>query len=128
MDAVGQRVAHWLEIEPRHMDPAYVLWATLKIIDVDRIPAPTTVVRFELRDRPAAGYWLILRRQQPELCTRPSGYVEDIVCRTDSTTLVDLHLKAAGLPRRDPGRPGRAHRPAAAHPPVPELVPHQPIR
>lgn len=96
LDAMGQWGAHWLEIEPRHMDPAYVLWATMKLIDVDKIPAQTTVVRFALRDRPNAGYWLILRRPQPELCTRPSGYAEDIVCRTDSTTLIDLHLKRLG--------------------------------
>ena len=96
LDAMGQWGAHWLEIEPRHMDPAYVLWATMKLIDVDKIPAQTTVVRFALRDRPTAGYWLILRRPQPELCTRPSGYAEDIVCRTDSTTLIDLHLKRLG--------------------------------
>jgi hypothetical protein len=50
-----------------------VLWATMKLIDVDKIPAQTTVVRFALRDRPTAGYWLILRRPQPELCTRPAG-------------------------------------------------------
>jgi DNA-binding HxlR family transcriptional regulator len=93
LDAMGQWGAHWLEIEPRHMDPAYVLWATMKLIDIDKIPAQTTVVRFALRDRPTAGYWLILRRPQPELCTRSSGYAEDIVCRTDSTTLIDLHLK-----------------------------------
>ena len=96
LDAMGQWGAHWLEIEPRHMDLAYVLWATMKLIDVDKIPAQTTVVRFALRDRPTAGYWLILRRPQPELCTRPSGYAEDIVCRTDSTTLIDLHLKRLG--------------------------------
>jgi hypothetical protein len=63
------------------LPPAYVLWATLKLTDVDKIPAQTTVVRFALRDRPTAGYWLILRRPQPELCTRPGGYAEDIVCR-----------------------------------------------
>ena len=57
MDAMGQWGAQWLEIEPRHRDPAYVLWATLKLIDVDKIPAQTTVVRFALRDRPVAGYW-----------------------------------------------------------------------
>jgi DNA-binding HxlR family transcriptional regulator len=98
LDAMGQWGAHWLEIEPRHMDPAYILWATLKLVDVDRIPAHTTVVRFELRDRPSAGYWLILRRPQPELCTHPSGYAEDMVCRTDSATLIDLHLKRLGYP------------------------------
>ncbi|HEX7268511.1 MAG TPA: helix-turn-helix domain-containing protein [Streptosporangiaceae bacterium] len=96
MDAMGLWGAQWLEIEPRHRDPAYVLWATMKLIDVDKIPAQTTVVRFALRDRPTAGYCLILRRPQPELCTRPGGYTEDIVCRTDSTTLIDLHLKKLG--------------------------------
>ncbi|GAB2648397.1 winged helix-turn-helix transcriptional regulator [Kribbella swartbergensis] len=93
LDAMGQWGAQWLEIQPSHLDPGYVLWATLKLVDVNRIPADTTVVRFELRDRPRDGYWLLLRRPQSELCTRPSGYSEDVVCRTDSATLVDLHLK-----------------------------------
>ncbi|MEU4602625.1 helix-turn-helix domain-containing protein [Kribbella sp. NPDC023972] len=98
LDAMGQWGAQWLEIEPSHVDPAYVLWATLKLIDVDRIPAQTTVIRFELSDRPSDRYWLILRHPQPELCTRPSGYSEDIVCRTDSNTLVDLHLSRLTYP------------------------------
>jgi DNA-binding HxlR family transcriptional regulator len=93
MDAMGHWGAEWLEIEPRHLEPAYVLWATLKLVDVDRIPAQTTVIRFDLRDRPAESYWLILRRPRPELCTHAVGYTEDIVCHTDSATLVDLHLK-----------------------------------
>ncbi|WP_049797397.1 hypothetical protein [Kribbella flavida] len=105
LDALGQWGAQWLEIEPSHVDPAYVLWATLKLIDVDRIPAQTTVIRFELSDRPSDRYWLILRHPQPELCTRPSGYSEDIVCRTDSNTLVDLHLNRLTYPRRDPRQP-----------------------
>lgn len=62
LDAMGQWGAQWLEIEPVHRDPAYVLWATLKLIDVDQIPAQTTVIRFQLSDRPADAYWLILRR------------------------------------------------------------------
>ena len=41
---------------------------------------------------------MILRRPQPELCTRPSGYDEDLVCRSDSATLVDLHLKRLDYP------------------------------
>ena len=98
LDAMGQWGAHWLEIEPHHLDPAYVLWATMKLVDLDRIPEGTTMVRFELRDRPSDTHWMILRRPQPELCTRPSGYDEDLVCRTDSATLVDLHLKRLDYP------------------------------
>jgi DNA-binding HxlR family transcriptional regulator len=93
-DAMGQWGARWLEIEPHHLDPAYVLWATLKLVDVERIPAGTTVVRVALRDGGAGeSYWLILRRPQPELCTRGVGYIEDLTCTTDAQTLVDVHLQ-----------------------------------
>jgi DNA-binding HxlR family transcriptional regulator len=92
-DAMGQWGARWLEIEPRHLDPAYILWATLKLVDTARIPPETTVLRFALRDRATENYWFLLRRPHPELCTKSSGYVEDVVVHTDAKTLVDLHLK-----------------------------------
>jgi DNA-binding HxlR family transcriptional regulator len=92
-DAMGQWGARWLEIEPHHLDPAYVLWATLKLVDVERIPPATTVVRVALRDEPASSYWLILRAPHPELCTKGVGYIEDLLCETDAPTLVDLHLE-----------------------------------
>ena len=92
-DAMGQWGARWLEIEPRHMDPAYVLWATTKLVDPAKLPDRTVVVRFELRDEPAESYWLLLRKPHPELCTKGTGYVEDIVARTDAACLIDIHLK-----------------------------------
>jgi hypothetical protein len=97
-DAMGQWGAKWLEIQPRHLNPAYILWATTKLVDVDRIPDETIVVRFELRDRPADGYWMILHRPHPELCTKGTGYLEDMICQTDATCLVDLHLKRTTYP------------------------------
>ena len=39
------------------MDPAYILWATLKLVDTDRIPDGTTTVRFQLSDQPTNDYW-----------------------------------------------------------------------
>lgn len=72
-DAMGQWGARWLELEPRHLDPAYVLWATTKMVDADRVPDGTTGVRFALRDRPAQSCWILLRRPLPELCTRGIG-------------------------------------------------------
>jgi DNA-binding HxlR family transcriptional regulator len=92
-DAMGQWGARWLEVEPQHMDPAYVLWATTKLVDVDKLPERTVVVRFEMRDRPDEHYWMVLRKPTPELCSKGTGYTEDIVARTDSACLIDIHLR-----------------------------------
>lgn len=97
LDAMGQWGARWLETEPRHLSPAYALFATLKLVDVDAIPAGTTVVRFHLSDPPPQDYYMLLRRPRPELCNRPSGHKEDLICRTDSRTLVDVHLRKITL-------------------------------
>jgi DNA-binding HxlR family transcriptional regulator len=91
-DALGQWGARWLEIRPDHLDAAYVLWATTKLVDVSALPERTVVVRVDMRDEPGAGYWLILRQPHPELCTKGLGHTEDIVVRTDSACLVDIHL------------------------------------
>jgi DNA-binding HxlR family transcriptional regulator len=91
LDAMGQWGARWLEIEPHDLNPAYILWATVKLVDHERIPDGTTVVRFALADE-AHDHWMLLRRPASELCSRGSGYVEDLVVRTDAATLVDLHL------------------------------------
>lgn len=97
-DALGQWGARWLEIEPRHLDPAYILWATVKLVDVEALPAGTTTVRVRLADHPADSYWMLLHRPQSELCTRDVGLLEDLLCDTDSRTLVDLHLRRITYP------------------------------
>jgi len=97
-DALGQWGARWLEIEPQHLDSAYILWATVKLVDVEALPAGTTTIRVRLADQPTKGYWMILRRPQAELCSRGVGLVEDLLCDTDSRTLVDLHLRRITYP------------------------------
>lgn len=104
-DAMGRWGARWLEIQPHHIDAAYVLWATTKLVDVDKLPERTVVVRVELRDRPADRYWMVLRKPNPELCTTPQGYVEDIIVRTDAQCLMDIHLQRTT--HRDALRTGR---------------------
>jgi DNA-binding HxlR family transcriptional regulator len=92
-DAMGDWGAEWLEITPHHLDPAYVLWATVRLVDVAALPDRTVVVRVDLADRPGTHHWMVLRRPRPELCSTGTGYVEDLVCETDAACLVDLHLK-----------------------------------
>jgi DNA-binding HxlR family transcriptional regulator len=92
-DAMGHWGARWLEVEPQHLDPTYVLWATGKLVDADLLPASGLVVRVELADRPQQPFWLVLRRPNPEVCTTFLGWVEDLVIHTDSETLARWHLR-----------------------------------
>ena len=92
-DAMGAWGARWLELQPHDIDAAYVLWATCKLVAVERLPADGLVVRIELTDRPLDHLWMLARRPQAELCTNAPGRPEDLVLRTDSETLARWHLR-----------------------------------
>lgn len=92
-DAMGAWGARWLELQPEDVDAAYVLWATCKLVAVDRLPAEGLVVRVELADRPREQLWVLARRPQAELCSATPGRPEDLVLRTDSETLARWHLR-----------------------------------
>lgn len=93
LDAMGSWGMRWLEVEPQHTEPAYVLWATCKLVDVDALPPEPVVVRVELTDRPGERYWLLLRRPAAEVCTRYAGGDETVVVRTTARTLALWHLR-----------------------------------
>lgn len=92
-DAMGNWGARWLEIRPDHINPGYVLWATSRLVDKDKLPNKRVTVRVDLRDQPRQKFWLLLQRPQPELCTIYPGFPEDLVITTDSQTLVNWHLR-----------------------------------
>jgi DNA-binding HxlR family transcriptional regulator len=92
-DAMGNWGARWLELEPAHTDPAYVLWATSRLVDVDRLPLRALIARVDLRDRPRERYWLLLHRPVAEVCTTYPGRDEDLVITADSETLARWHLR-----------------------------------
>jgi DNA-binding HxlR family transcriptional regulator len=91
-DAMGAWGARWLELEPRHTDAAYVLWATAKLVDLDQLEPAGLTIRVQLADirRP---HWLMLRRPYPEVCTTAQGREDDLVLRADSATLARIHLR-----------------------------------
>lgn len=93
VQAMGEWGARWLELEPHHSDPAYVLFATSRLVDVDRAPPHGLVVRFELGDRPRERYWLLVRAPRAEVCTSYPGRAEDLVIRTCSEVLARCHLR-----------------------------------
>jgi DNA-binding HxlR family transcriptional regulator len=93
VQAVGEWGARWLELEPHHDDPGYVLFATSRLVDVTRAPANGLIVRFALTDLPRERYWLLVRAPRAEVCTSYPGRVEDLVVRTSTGTLARCHLR-----------------------------------
>jgi DNA-binding HxlR family transcriptional regulator len=92
-DAIGNWGARWLEIKSEHINPGYVLWATSRLVNTDRLPQKRLIVRVDIRDQPRQKFWLLLQRPQPEVCTTYPGTPEDLVITTDAKTLVDWHLR-----------------------------------
>ena len=93
IDAMGVWGMRWLEVEPQHVEPAYVLWATARLVDPQRLPERPVTVRFDLVDRPDEHYWILLRRPQAEVCTHYPGQPEDLLVHCDTDALARLHLR-----------------------------------
>jgi DNA-binding HxlR family transcriptional regulator len=92
-DAMGSWGARWLELQPHHVDAAYVLWATCKLVDLDRVPEKGLVARVDLDDRPKERYWMLFKRSHAEVCSTYPGGDEDLIVRTDTEILARWHLR-----------------------------------
>lgn len=93
-DAMGAWGARWLELEPHHTDPIYVLWATSKLADLDLLPPTGLIVRFAIRDAaPTHSFWMVLRRPTAEVCSTYPGKDEDLTVTSDSETIARWHLR-----------------------------------
>src|SRR5262249_11314052 len=84
-----------------NLDPALLLWAMHRRIDVSRLPKPRVVVRFEFRGVPARCMqirtaWLVLAQSGADLCMRDPGFEVDLVVRADIGTMARV---GAGLLR-----------------------------
>ena len=83
----GQRHAPQ-QFAPDNLDPALLLWAMHRRIDLSRLPKPRVVVRFELRGVPARcmqlrACWLVLERAGADVCMRDPGFEVDLVIHAD---------------------------------------------
>jgi DNA-binding HxlR family transcriptional regulator len=96
--ALGVWGARWLETTPEQMDPHLALWSWTRLIDRTELPAQRVVVRFDLTDnsRPDR-YWVVLTRQESEVCVHAPGFPEDLVVTTDAPWLIKWHSGAVTL-------------------------------
>jgi DNA-binding HxlR family transcriptional regulator len=103
----GQRHAAQ-QFAPDNLDPAMLMWAMHRRIDLARLPKPRVVVRFELRGVPARCMqmrvcWLVLERAGADVCMRDPGFEVDLVLHADIGALARVwagHLEWAEAVRR----------------------------
>ena len=87
---------HWLEIGPEQLDPDFLMWKVFQHLDCDLLPAARRVVRFEF-DGERRRYWLVLRREDPDLCYSDPGFGDDLVVQANLEAMVRVHLGELSL-------------------------------
>lgn len=83
-------------------DPDLIMWDMHRRLDLSRMPAKRTVIRFDFTDQPKAKRhrWILADRSAAELCITDPGSPVDLFVVTDSRTIVwvwygDIPLKQA---------------------------------
>jgi DNA-binding HxlR family transcriptional regulator len=96
VNGLGVWGQQYLEIQPEHLDGDFLMWALLTHLRADQLPPRRNVVRFEFRDEKKR-YWLVLRRDDPDLCYSDPGFGDDLVIRSDLECLTRVYLGQLGL-------------------------------
>ena len=91
IQALGVWGQRWLEIGPEHLDPDVLMWQVFKHLEPSRLPAARRVVRFELHGV-RRRYWLVLQRDDPDLCYSDPGFGPDLVVHASVEALVRVYL------------------------------------
>lgn len=97
----GQRWGQGL-IGPEDLDPGMLVWGMRRQIDPAEIPAHGFVIRFDFRGLPRSNrspryWWLVLRRDDIEVCLRAPDREVDVVIGADLAIFTRVWLGYRGL-------------------------------
>jgi len=95
LDGLGTWGQRWAatQFQPENIDLQLLMWTLSRRVELARLPARRTVVRFEFRAFPARcrafqRCWLILERDGTDVCVKDPGHDVDLVVTADATTFV----------------------------------------
>jgi len=91
LESLGVWGQRWLELDPEHLDADALMWRFYKVLDPATLPARTVVLRFEFHGNPRPR-WLVLRRDDPDVCAHDPGLETDVVISADLEALVRVYL------------------------------------
>lgn len=97
--AVVEAMAHWgqrwVELQPEHTDPSFVLWAWVHVhLQRDRLPKQRTLVRFTFPEEPSLHrrFWILIQNGEAELCHDPPGFTHDLDVVAASAAFTHWHV------------------------------------
>ncbi|HEX6249691.1 MAG TPA: helix-turn-helix domain-containing protein [Nocardioidaceae bacterium] len=91
VEALGAWGVRWIgELGDDDLDPQLLLWDMHRHIDHDAAPAERTVVQFEFPDvpRPSRLWWLVIERDEVDVCDADPGYDVAVSIRSGLRTMV----------------------------------------
>jgi DNA-binding HxlR family transcriptional regulator len=95
LGAWGQR---WtVRVDPKNLDPAFLLWNMRRRIVLENLPVRRVVVRFEFSGvaptyRGRRVFWLMLERTQVDLCIDDPGFEVDLYVEADMAAMAKVWL------------------------------------
>jgi len=89
--ALGVWGQQWLELDRKHLDPDFLMWRIFKHLPREEVPVSRRVVRFDFK-KERKSYWLVLKRDDLDLCYTDPGFGEDMIVRADLETLTRVYL------------------------------------
>jgi DNA-binding HxlR family transcriptional regulator len=93
VQALGTWGIRWIgELGDEDLDPKLLLWDMHRNIDLDAVPDGRTVVNFRFPDVPAGtrDWWLVITRDQTDVCDEDPGYDVAVSVTTPLRTMVRI--------------------------------------
>jgi DNA-binding HxlR family transcriptional regulator len=89
----GQRWAR-SELKREDLDPALLMWDMHRRLNTENLPAQRTVLQFEFRDVNTAKrfWWLVIKRDEVDVCMKRPGYEVDMTITTRVKTLAAVWI------------------------------------
>ena len=92
IDALSSWGRRWIELQPEHSAPSFVLWAWIHVhLKRDALPRRRVVVEFSFPDEAPSfrRFWFLIERGDAELCYSPPGFEPDleVTARSEPFTL-----------------------------------------
>ena len=118
-----------LETAPSELDAYLALWYYSRLVDkIAALPARRIVVRFDLTDSSSQSrYWLLLSRDESEVCVLHPGQAENLIVTTDARWRRPVAHRRGQPGRRAQGRRDPHGRPGGPDPGVRHLGRTQPL-